>query len=83
VELHSSELFYLFELYKTNKIGGTASPYVSNEWPMIQIAMVITAPLHDKGLNFPFINDNNEWEQHDVYFYERNPAGRGLDFTYT
>ena len=43
--------------------------------------MATTSLLHDKGLNFPFINDNNEWEQYVVYFYERNPAGRGLDFT--
>ncbi len=60
--------------------GGTAIPYVSIEWPRIQIPMAITSLLHDKGLNFPFINDNNEWEHHDVYVYERNSAGRGLDF---
>jgi hypothetical protein len=73
----------LFEFYIITQIGGTASPYVSIEWPRIRIPMAITSLLHDKGLNFPFINDNNEWEHHDVYFYERNPAGRGLDFTDT
>ena len=45
--------------------------------------MTVTSLLHDKGLNFLFINDDNEWEQHDVYFYDRSPAERGLDFTDT
>ena len=83
VELHSPELMYLFEFYRIFKIGGTTSPYVSIEWPWIQIPMAIKSLLQDKGLIFPFINDNNEGEQHDVHFYERNPAGRGLDFTDT
>jgi len=83
VELRSPELLYLFEFYIITKIGGTTSPYVNIEWPGIQIPMAITSRLQVKGLNFPFINDNNDWEQHDVYFYERNPAGCGLDFTDT
>jgi hypothetical protein len=45
--------------------------------------LAITSLLHDKSINFPFINNKNEWEQHSVYFYERSPAGRGLDFTDT
>jgi hypothetical protein len=81
--LHSSELLYLFELYRINKIGDTASPYVNIEWPGIQIPLSITTLLHDKILNFPFLNDNNEWDQHDVNSYERNSARRGLDFADT
>jgi hypothetical protein len=42
VELYSSELLCMFEFYKINKIGGTASPYVSIEWPGNQIPMGIT-----------------------------------------
>jgi hypothetical protein len=61
VELHSPELLYLFNFYKINKIGGTTSPYVNIEWPMIQIPLAITPLLHDKGLNFFLSNDNNEW----------------------
>jgi len=83
VELHSPELLCLFEFYKISKIGGTVSPYVNIEWPWSQISMAFTSLLQDKDLNFLFINNNNEWEQHDVYFYERNPAERGLDFTDT
>ena len=74
MELHSPELLYLFEFYRINKIGGTASPYVNIEGPGIQIPLAITTLLHDKGLNFPFINDNNEWEQHDV---TRGPTSGG------
>ena len=64
----------MFGFYQINKIGSTAFNYVSIEWPGIQIPLAITSLLHDKGLNFPFINDTNEWEQYDVYFYERIPA---------
>ena len=81
MELRSQELLYAFEYLRINKVGGTGSPYVCIEWPGIQIPLAITTLLQDKGLEFPFINNNNEWEQHQLYFYERNPAGRGLDFT--
>jgi hypothetical protein len=60
MELHSPELLYLFEFYRINKIGGTVSPYVSIENHGIQIPLAITILIHDKGLTFPFINDNNE-----------------------
>jgi len=33
-----------------------------------------------KGLQFIFFNDKRESENHILYFYERNPVGRGLDF---
>ena len=64
-----------------HKIRGTSSPYISLEWPGIEIPQTITSLLVDRGLNFPFINDSGSWDQHTSYFYERNPAGRGLDFT--
>ena len=83
VELHSTELLYLFNFYNMSKIGCKASPCVNIERPGIKNPMAITSLLQDKGLNFPFINDNNEWEQHDFHFYERNPVGRGLDLTDT
>jgi hypothetical protein len=81
VELKSPDLLYLFEYLRINKVGGTGSTYVCIEWPGIQIPLAITTLLQDKGLDFPFINNYNEWEQQDIFFYERNPAGRGLDFT--
>jgi hypothetical protein len=68
VELHSPDLLYLFEFSRSSKIGGTTIPYVIIEWSGIQISMAITSLLQDKGLNFPFIDDNTEWEQYDVHF---------------
>ena len=36
--------------------------------------------LKDKGLLVTFYNDKREAEAHTLHFYERNLAGRGLDF---
>jgi hypothetical protein len=36
--------------------------------------------LGSKGLQFTFYNDKREGAAHTLRFYERNPAGRGLDF---
>ena len=36
--------------------------------------------LDRKGLHFNFFNDKREGEDHTLLFYERNPAGRGLNF---
>jgi hypothetical protein len=33
-----------------------------------------------KELQFTFFYDKREGEDHTMYFYERNPTGRGLDF---
>ena len=36
--------------------------------------------LQDKGIQIPLINNEGEFQKASIYFYERNPAGRGLDF---
>ena len=36
--------------------------------------------LDRKGLQFTFLNDKREETDHTLLFYERNPAGRGIDF---
>jgi hypothetical protein len=36
--------------------------------------------LDRKGLQLTFLNDKRVGEDHMLLFYERNPAGRGLDF---
>ena len=36
--------------------------------------------LDHKGLQFRFFNDKRVGEDYMLLFYERNPAGRGLDF---
>jgi hypothetical protein len=46
----------------------------------IQIPEVILSMLKEKGLRFTFYNDKREVEEHTLHFYERNPAGSGMDF---
>ena len=50
------------------------------QWPGIQIPRAIINLLNTKDLLVDFIGDNGGTEQHYIQFYERNPAGRGLDF---
>ena len=50
------------------------------EWPGIQIPHAISTMLNEIGLRFNFITHTGSYEEGDLYFYDRNPAGRGLDF---
>jgi hypothetical protein len=50
------------------------------QWPGIQIPKAIISLLDTKDLLVDFIDDTGGTEQHYIQFYERNPAGRGLDF---
>ena len=36
--------------------------------------------LNEIGVRFNFVADTGSYEEGDLYFYDRNPAGRGLDF---
>jgi hypothetical protein len=36
--------------------------------------------LDNKALQLTCFNDKREGEDHTMHFYERNPAGRALDF---
>jgi len=80
MEMDPSTLLYLFEYYLIAKIGGANSRYACEEWPGIQIPQAILSLMDRKGLYFTFFNDKREREDHKLLFYERNPAGRGLDF---
>ena len=73
-------MLYLFEFYKIVKIGCTHSPYACIEWQGIQIPKAILSLLDEKGLRFTFYNNKRVAEEHTLHFYEKNPAGRGLDF---
>ena len=73
-------LLYLLEILRITKVGGPNSPYACAEWPGIQIPQAILALLDNKGLRITFFNDKRDREDHILHFYERNPAGRGLDF---
>jgi hypothetical protein len=81
VKLDSKTLLYLFEFSRISKMGGLNNPYDIIEWPGIQIPQAILSNLGDKPLKCTFITDEGGWEEHFITFYERNPAGRGLDFT--
>jgi uncharacterized protein (DUF1330 family) len=79
-ELDPHTLFYLLEILRLTKVGGPNSPYACAEWPLIQNPQAILALLDNKGLHITFFNDKRESEDHILHFYERKPAGRGLDF---
>ena len=51
------------------------------EWPGIQTPQAIINNLNEKPLKFTFSTDKGAREEHYLSFYERNPTGRGLDFT--
>ena len=80
VELDSHHTLYLFEYYKISKVGGANSLYACMRWPGIHIPQAIISLLDTKDLLVDFIDDNGGTEQHYIQFYERNPAGRGVDF---
>ena len=73
-------LLYLLEFYKIVKIRGINSPFACMEWPGIQITQAILSLLGTKGILYSFLDDKRAWEESLIHFYERNPAGRGLDF---
>ncbi len=81
VDLDNKTLMYLFEFSRTSKTGGINNPYATIEWRGIQILHAIISNLDEKTLKCSFIIDTGNWEEHFLTFYERNPAGRGLDFT--
>ena len=80
VDLDALHVLYLFEFYKIVKIGGINSPYTCIDWPGIQIPQAIISLIEVKGLRFTFYNNKRTAEEHTLHFFERNLAGRGLDF---
>jgi len=80
ITLSPSYNLYLFEFSKIHKIGGIASPYASIEWIGIQIPKALTTILHHKGIKIALINNDGYFHESVIYFYDINPAGRGLGF---
>ncbi len=70
----------MFEFSKIHKVGGIASPYALIEWPGVQISQAINAILHHRGIRIALINNDGYFQESDIHFYVRNPAGRGLEF---
>jgi len=77
----SKTILHIFEFSRISKTGGINNPYATIEWHGIQIPQAIISNLDDKPLKCSFITYAGNWEEHFLTFYERNPAGRGLDIT--
>ena len=80
IELDPQILLYLMEFYKMVKIRRINNPFLCMEWPGIQIPQAILSLLDTKGIVYHFLDDKGAWEESTLLFYERNPAGRGMDF---
>ncbi len=78
--MEPTDLLYLFEFSRIFKVGGIASPYATIEWPRVQTPQALTAILQEKGINIALLNNDGEYQHAPIFFHERNPAGRGLDF---
>jgi hypothetical protein len=79
-ELKNRDLLYLLEYIRIYKVGGVGNPYANMEWHGMQIPQVISTMLNEIGLRFNFVTDTGSYEEGNLYFYDRNPVGRGLDF---
>ena len=81
ITLSQIDTLSLFEFYRIFKVGEIASPYATIEWPRVQIPQALTTILQDKAIKITLINNEGEFQDEaPIYFYERNPTGRGLDF---
>ena len=80
MELEPQLILYLLKFHKIVKIGGANSLYACTEWPGIHITQAILKLQGTKGIRFHFLDGKGAWNERLVHFYERNPAGRGLDF---
>ena len=80
IELNNRNLLYLLEYSRIYKVGDVSNPYAIMEWPWIQIPQAISTMLNEIGLRFNFVTDSGSYEEGDLYFYDSNPTGRGLDF---
>ncbi len=78
--MEPTTLLYLFEFGKIYKFGGIASPYATIEWQGVQTPQAITSILQNKGIKIALVNNDGYLHESTIYFYDRNPARRGLDF---
>ncbi len=80
ITMGPTNLMYLFEFSRIHKVGGIASPYASIEWLGVQTPHALSAILQDRGIIISLLNNEGEHQHAPIYFYERNPIGRRLDF---
>jgi hypothetical protein len=80
ISLSFKETLYLLEFCRIFKVGGIASPHATIEGPGVQIQQALTAIFQSKGVNITLINNDGEYQEAPIYFFERNSTGSGLDF---
>ncbi len=78
--LTPTDALYLFEFSKSHKVGEIASPHALIEWPWVQIPQAINAILQHIEIRIALINNDGYFQETNIYFYDKNPARRGLDF---
>jgi hypothetical protein len=65
---------------KSPRSEESTTPTPARSGQEFRFLKAILSLLDNKGLKFTFYNDKKVAEDHSLFFYERNLAGRGLDF---
>jgi hypothetical protein len=78
--LSSVDLIFLFEYRRIAKMGSVISPYAYIEWHGVEISQVLLAICVDTSPRTAFLNEEGNYDQTVIHFYDRNPIGRELDF---
>ncbi len=68
------------EYNRIYKVGGVNIPCDIMEWLRVHMPQAIFTMLNKIGLRFNFVTNTISYKVGDLYFYNRNPTGRGLDF---
>ena len=71
---------HILEYSRIYKVGDLTGPYACIEWPGIQIAQALLTLLDNRLLLCPFPQDAGYIYTNNLCFYDRNPAGKELDF---
>jgi len=80
VLLPRPSLLHILEYSKVYKVGDPTGPYACIEWPGIQIPHVLLTVLDGRPLLCSFSQEEGYTYSSNIYFYDRNPAGKELDF---
>ena len=76
----ASALITVLEYSRIYKVGGVTFPCACMEWPGIQIPHALIILREDRFLLCPFSDVDGNANNNEIHFYDRNPAGKGLDF---
>ena len=75
-------LLYILEYSRIYKVGDPTGPYACMEWLGIQIPQALLTLLDDISLLCPFSQEDGYTYISNLYFYDRNPSGKELDFDF-